>query len=633
MKLQEKSPRLIEYLHKAGMQELVNRDILIDDSIIDHYRSEIEHRHPDWTKHEQQERAVLRALAQITMKPVEVQNVPPPQVIREFSTSTWDKLWKVGILLLLGAQLALGQVASNPKLQHVALLQGPASSSLILEIQDEGTALDFFAVFGTINFTGAGVTCTTLNSVITCNIVTSGGTSHDILSATHTDALAAAVSRGSLIVGQTATPVWQELVIGAANTFLGSDGTDGTWTALADAHIPDTITASSYLPLAGGTMTGDLQLLDNSAAEFGSGSDSRLYYNGTDTFWDLRAAGTGDLMIALAGSFPSPDPGVHIWRGNAGAVTAISNAGLVIENSAATYIHFLTPNSNTSGILWGDPEADIAGGLIYNHSTDALNFRLVDNTNRLLYSANTFAFQEATTVSTPVNTDLTLSNSGTGNIILTPGGTVTMPTPFTLGAVSVLPTGTELNFVDGVTSAIQTQLDLKAPLISPSFTTPALGTPASGVMTNVTGIPAGAFVAAAVDGDDVNSNIAGRSLTLTAASPDTLDADAELYVFKSKIAFEDPVATDDFFFEEIATTVTFSSIYCKTLVGTVNLDVQIAGVDINGSDIICTTSGVLDSSLGGDTAGAVGEELKLAITSVATVPTYLLVQVNGTLDD
>jgi hypothetical protein len=49
-------------------------------------------------------------------------------------------------------------------------------------------------------------------------------------------------------------------------------------------------------------------------------------------------------------------------------------------------------------------------------------------------------------------------------------GTVTIPTPFTLGAVSVLPTGTELNFVDGVTSAIQTQLNAKAPLASPTFT-------------------------------------------------------------------------------------------------------------------------------------------------------------------
>lgn len=40
-------------------------------------------------------------------------------------------------------------------------------------------------------------------------------------------------------------------------------------------------------------------------------------------------------------------------------------------------------------------------------------------------------------------------------------GTVTIPTPFTLGAVSVTPTGTELNYVDGVTSSIQTQLNTK----------------------------------------------------------------------------------------------------------------------------------------------------------------------------
>jgi len=40
-------------------------------------------------------------------------------------------------------------------------------------------------------------------------------------------------------------------------------------------------------------------------------------------------------------------------------------------------------------------------------------------------------------------------------------GTVTVPTPFTIGAVSMTATGTELNFVDGVTSGIQGQLDGK----------------------------------------------------------------------------------------------------------------------------------------------------------------------------
>lgn len=45
----------------------------------------------------------------------------------------------------------------------------------------------------------------------------------------------------------------------------------------------------------------------------------------------------------------------------------------------------------------------------------------------------------------------------------------------------VLPTHTELNYVDGVTSAIQTQLDAKAPLASPSFTgTPTVPTASVG---------------------------------------------------------------------------------------------------------------------------------------------------------
>jgi len=36
---------------------------------------------------------------------------------------------------------------------------------------------------------------------------------------------------------------------------------------------------------------------------------------------------------------------------------------------------------------------------------------------------------------------------------------------------------------------LQSALDLKANLISPSFTTPALGTPSAGVLTNATGLP------------------------------------------------------------------------------------------------------------------------------------------------
>jgi hypothetical protein len=65
-------------------------------------------------------------------------------------------------------------------------------------------------------------------------------------------------------------------------------------------------------------------------------------------------------------------------------------------------------------------------------------------------------------------------------------------TSATIGDVS----NTELQYLNGVTSAVQTQIDSKAPLASPTFTGTvtipngaALGTPASGTLTNATGLP------------------------------------------------------------------------------------------------------------------------------------------------
>jgi hypothetical protein len=63
----------------------------------------------------------------------------------------------------------------------------------------------------------------------------------------------------------------------------------------------------------------------------------------------------------------------------------------------------------------------------------------------------------------------------------------------------VTSTAAELNYVDGVTSNVQTQLDTKAPLASPSLTgTPTAPTASSG--TNTTQVATTAFVEAAVTG-------------------------------------------------------------------------------------------------------------------------------------
>ncbi len=60
-------------------------------------------------------------------------------------------------------------------------------------------------------------------------------------------------------------------------------------------------------------------------------------------------------------------------------------------------------------------------------------------------------------------------------------GTVVLPSTTSIGNVSA----TELAYVDGVTSAIQTQMNTKAPLASPTFT----GTVALPVVTVVKGTP------------------------------------------------------------------------------------------------------------------------------------------------
>lgn len=150
---------------------------------------------------------------------------------------------------------------------------------------------------------------------------------------------------------------------------------------------------------------------DNSWLTFGDAGDSRIRYDGTDTFWDLQAVGSGALMLALAGSFPSPDGNaVHVWAGNAGTITALSSALLVLEDSGPITLNFLTPNNVVAQIAFGDPEDTDAGRLRYTHATNTLGFYTA-GTARLLLSAGALALQGAFTISTTTG-DLTLSPSG-----------------------------------------------------------------------------------------------------------------------------------------------------------------------------------------------------------------------------
>ena len=81
-----------------------------------------------------------------------------------------------------------------------------------------------------------------------------------------------------------------------------------------------------------------------------------------------------------------------------------------------------------------------------------------------------------------------------------------------LSDLSITATATELNYVDGVTSAIQTQIDAKAPLASPTLTgTPAA--PTAAVNTNTTQIATTAYVVAQIADDAPTKTGTGASGT------------------------------------------------------------------------------------------------------------------------
>jgi hypothetical protein len=54
-------------------------------------------------------------------------------------------------------------------------------------------------------------------------------------------------------------------------------------------------TLTGYLPLTGGTMSGNIVFTDNVQAQFGTGNDLRLVHNGSDSY--IQQTGVGDLIL------------------------------------------------------------------------------------------------------------------------------------------------------------------------------------------------------------------------------------------------------------------------------------------------------------------------------------------------
>jgi hypothetical protein len=154
----------------------------------------------------------------------------------------------------------------------------------------------------------------------------------------------------------------------------------------------------------------------------GSAGDLLFVSGGLPTWGHIIQAETNGITIGLAASAPEPDNNtVHIWKGSAGAVAAAPNSLLTIENASAdAFINFLTANTQTQGILFGDTDDNDAGMITYDHSTSTLEFT-VAAASQAKWTNGTLTFQTATTIDAGTGNSLTIKlgdAAGTNELLI-----------------------------------------------------------------------------------------------------------------------------------------------------------------------------------------------------------------------
>jgi hypothetical protein len=160
-------------------------------------------------------------------------------------------------------------------------------------------------------------------------------------------------------------------------------------------------TSPAALPLAGGTLTGNVNLGDNVKANFGAGSDLQIYHNSANNKSYIEESGTGNLVIRgsdidiLAGNGEAAinvaqDGAVTLYHDNA-AKLATTTTGVTVTGNVDTSGTILVGNTN-SVFAENNLKFNSGGASYIDHTTvgQAINFR-VSNASSLDTTAMTIS--------------------------------------------------------------------------------------------------------------------------------------------------------------------------------------------------------------------------------------------------
>jgi hypothetical protein len=315
-----------------------------------------------------------------------------------------------------------------------------------------------------------------------------------------------------------ANPTFTGTVAGITKTMVGLGSVDNT----SDANKPVSTATQTALdlkaPLASPTFTGTVTLPTGTVT-------SGMILDGTIVAGDLADGAVTSAKI-LDGTIVNGDINASAaidWSKLAiSSTVSATEAGYLdgVTSAIQTQLNAKAPLSapTFTGTVTSTNDVVVNGNLTVNGTTfnaSATSITIEDNIVQLAHqnAANTVDLGLVVAYNDGAAKHAGLVRDVSDSKWKLFAGVTTEPTTtvdFTQGSLDALAVGafeassatignvsnTELQYLDGVTSAIQTQINAKAPTASPTFTGTvtipngaALGTPASATLTNATGLP------------------------------------------------------------------------------------------------------------------------------------------------